>query len=226
MRKKKVSRLQAGAIAAGILLILLILWDMRVVIRQVIQSGNPEIMRQYFGTLGWKGVVILFLLQMIQVITSLIPALSLQAAAGASYGLMAGTALILAGMTAGNMIVYLLAQRLLDQLGETSRIKQLLNRFDQFMDGRNKNLWCFLMFLLPILPNLVKPYLAAVTEIRRRVFLISCSVGSVIPVMAGAVIGNLIVEGKLISAGLVAVVAAVLAGIAVILVRRHPITEK
>lgn len=76
------------------------------------------------------------------------------------------------------------------------------------------------MFLLPILPNLVKPYLAAVSDIRWPVFLFTCAVGSIIPVLAGTLIGNFLIEGRMREAVIVAVVA-VIAAVGAMLWQKH-----
>ncbi len=206
--------------AAGVLLIVLAVVDFLPAINQLLKSGDEQAIRQYFEALGINGVLFLILLQAVQVMTSLIPALSLQAAAGASYGPLIGTAVILIGMVLGNGIVYLFAERLLDQLSPQSRIAQMLDRFHHWLAGKNKELYCFVMFLLPILPNLVKPYLAAVSDIRWPVFLFTCAVGSIIPVLAGTLIGNFLIEGRMREAVIVAVVA-VIAAVGAMLWQKH-----
>lgn len=169
---------------------------------------------------GLEGVLFLVLLQMVQVITSLIPALSLQAAAGASYGPLFGSLVILAGMVLGNGLVYLLAEKLLGQLSPESKISRSLGRFHHWLAGKNKELYCFLMFLLPILPNVVKPYLAAVSDVRWSVFLFCCGAGSIIPVLAGTLIGNFLIEGRTREALIVAI-AAVIASILAALIQKR-----
>ena len=72
--------------AAGVLLIVLAVVDFLPAVNQLLKSGDEQAIRQYFEALGINGVLFLILLQAVQVMTSLIPALSLQAAAGASYG--------------------------------------------------------------------------------------------------------------------------------------------
>ena len=203
--------------AAGVLLIVLAVVDFLPAVNQLLKSGDEQAIRQYFEALGINGVLFLILLQAVQVMTSLIPALSLQAAAGASYGPLIGTAVILIGMVLGNGIVYLFAERLLDQLSPQSRIAQMLDRFHHWLAGKNKELYCFVMFLLP---NLVKPYLAAVSDIRRPVFLFTCTVGSIIPVLAGTLIGNFLIEGRMREAVIVAVVA-VIAAVGAMLWQKH-----
>ena len=84
--------------AAGVLLIVLAVVDFLPAVNQLLKSGDEQAIRQYFEALGINGVLFLILLQAVQVMTSLIPALSLQAAAGASYGPLIGTAVILIGM--------------------------------------------------------------------------------------------------------------------------------
>ena len=168
-KQRKWNRLQGIAAIAGVLLLALAAGDF-------LPAGNALLK---------SGVLFLILLQMVQVITSLIPALSLQAAAGASYGPLFGALVILAGMVLGNGLVYLFAEKLLAQLSPESKISRLLERFHHWLAGKNKELFCFLMFLLPILPNVVKPYLAAVSDVRWSGFLFCCGVGSIIPVLVG-----------------------------------------
>ncbi len=76
------------------------------------------------------------------------------------------------------------------------------------------------MFLLPILPNVVKPYLAAVSDVRWSVFLFCCGAGSIIPVLAGTLIGNFLIEGRTREALIVAI-AAVIASILAAWVQKH-----
>ena len=127
---------------------------------------------------------------------------------------------ILAGMVLGNGLVYLFAEKLLGQLSLESKISRSLERFHHWLAGKNKELYCFLMFLLPILPNVVKPYLAAVSDVRWSVFLFCCGVGSIIPVLAGTLIGNFLIEGRTREALIVAI-AAVIASILAALIQKR-----
>ena len=212
-KQRKWNRLQGIAAIAGVLLVVLAALDFLPAVNALLKSGDEQAIRLYFRALGLKGVLFLILLQAVQVITSLIPALSLQAAAGASYGPLLGTIIILTGMVLGNGVVYLFAEKLLGQLSPKSKITRMLERFRHWLAGKNKELYCFLMFLLPVLPNLVKPYLAAVSDVRWPVFLFSCALGSIIPVLAGSLIGNFLIEGRMREAMMVAL-AAVLAALA------------
>lgn len=77
------------------------------------------------------------------------------------------------------------------------------------------------MFLLPILPNVVKPYLAAVSDVRWSVFLFCCGVGSIIPVLAGTLIGNFLIEGRTREALIVAIAAVIASILAALIQKRH-----
>ena len=215
-KQRKWNRLQGIAAIAGVLLLVLAALDFLPAVNALLKSGDEQAIQLYFRALGLKGVLFLILLQMVQVITSLIPALSLQAAAGASYGPLFGSLVILAGMVLGNGLVYLFAEKLLGQLSPESKISRSLERFHHWLAGKNKELYCFLMFLLPILPNVVKPYLAAVSDVRWSVFLFCCGAGSIIPVLAGTLIGNFLIEGRTreaLSVAIAAVIASILAAL-------------
>lgn len=123
-------------------------------------------------------------------------------------------------MVLGNGLVYLFAEKLLGQLSPESKISRSLERFHHWLAGKNKELYCFLMFLLPILPNVVKPYLAAVSDVRWSVFLFCCGAGSIIPVLAGTLIGNFLIEGRTREALIVAI-AAVIASILAALIQKR-----
>ena len=94
-KQRKWNRLQGIAAIAGVLLLVLAALDFLPAVNALLKSGDEQAIRLYFRALGLKGVLFLILLQAVQVITSLIPALSLQAAAGASYGPLLGTIIIL-----------------------------------------------------------------------------------------------------------------------------------
>ena len=89
-KQRKWNRLQGIAAIAGVLLLALAAVDFLPAVNALLKSGDEQAIQLYFRALGLKGVLFLILLQMVQVITSLIPALSLQAAAGASYGPLFG----------------------------------------------------------------------------------------------------------------------------------------
>lgn len=89
-KQRKWNRLQGIAAIAGVLLLVLAALDFLPAVNSLLKSGDEQAIQLYFRALGLKGVLFLILLQMVQVITSLIPALSLQAAAGASYGRYSG----------------------------------------------------------------------------------------------------------------------------------------
>ena len=90
-KQRKWNRLQGIAAIAGVLLLVLAALDFLPAVNALLKSGDEQAIQLYFRALGLEGVLFLILLQMVQVITSLIPALSLQAAAGASYGPLFGS---------------------------------------------------------------------------------------------------------------------------------------
>lgn len=223
MKKKwKTSWLQLSAIGLGVFLLGVIVVDFYPVISQVIRSGDRQLIQAYFQNQGWQGIVVLCLLQVVQVITSLVPALSLQLAFGVTLGPLVGSFLCVLAMTAGNMLVFFLAEKILASLHESSILAKSVKKFDQFLETKNKDTLCFFMYLLPILPNLVKPYLAAAAKIKPAVFLVSCTLGSIIPVLAGVLIGDLLFAHQWIQAGLVLLCSAILVILAYFFQKKHP----
>jgi len=71
-------------------------------------NATKEEVRESIGELGIRAYIVVFILAMLQVVFTFIPAEPLHVVAGISFGLIKGVAVCFAGILAGNTIIFLL----------------------------------------------------------------------------------------------------------------------
>lgn len=146
-------------------------------------DGVKAFFRQYRG----ESVLIYIAAQIIQVVVCVIPGQWLQIAAGLAWGFWGALALSLAGAAAGSVIAYFLA-------GILGRDAMHLffgeEKFSQYVERLNsKKAWIvtFLVYLIPGLPKDLCCYVAGISEMKLRPFLIVSLIGR-IPGMTGSIL--------------------------------------
>jgi uncharacterized membrane protein YdjX (TVP38/TMEM64 family) len=113
---------------------------------------------------GWRGPLLLILLQILQVVIAPLPGQALGLAAGSIYGPWLGLFYALVGLALGRGLALWLARRFGRPLVERLASKRTLERLDRRTRRRGPAFF-FLIFLLPFLPDDAACFIAGLTEL-------------------------------------------------------------
>ena len=167
-----------------------------------------------------QSIFIYLAAQIMQIIICVIPGQALQFAAGYVYGFWMGYVWSFVGALLGTIISYYLAKILghdaMHMIFGEERIQELLVKFS----SKKAMILVFLFYLIPGLPKDICSYVAGLSEMKIKPFLIISLVGRSPAMMGSLLIGRLVDTGGYTGAIIIAVIAIVLFSLGVIM-RKH-----
>ncbi len=164
---------------------------------RVLKSGNEKEIADYLSNAGkLDGMLCTIVLQMVQVISIVIPGMPIQIAAGMVYGAFRAFLFTYFGYVSANVIVFAVARHIGTGLVENISFKKksswLENKFKTIRPEFVVSLAC----LMPAVPNGIVPYLAARTQITYINFTLAVAMGSGIPILLSCLTGHFILKGN------------------------------
>lgn len=201
MKQSKI--IAIAAIFVSAVLIFILGRDLIPLLRQVIaSSGNETEMKQYIEAYGARGVPLLIGLQFLQVMIPLLPSSPVQILGGLCYGIFLGALLSLIGFIAGHSLLFIAMRKLggsfagtPDKPRESRAIKWIMEK----SAFRTEEL-IFLLYLLPMFPNGILPFIFARTKISYGKYL-ACMFAAMVPAtIICTTVGDRLAEGDLITA--------------------------
>lgn len=184
------------------------------------QFSSIEKIEAFFAEYKTQSIFYYLALQIIQVVICVIPGQGLQFAAGYMYGFWMGYVWSLVGAFIGTVISYYLAKILghdaMHMIFGEERIKELLIAFN----SKKAMVLVFLFYLIPGLPKDLCSYVAGLSEMKLKAFLIISLVGRSPAMMGSLLIGRLVDIGGYTGAIVIAAIAVILFSAGVILRKR------
>lgn len=171
-------------------------------------SGRIQL-ETFFSDNAFWGVVLFLLLQIIQVVVALIPGGIIQIIAGVAFGGFWGTVLSVVGLLVGTYIVFVLVRKfgrpVVDAFIDSKGVKQ----FSFLNDSKKLELAVFILFLIPGVPKDTLAYLAPLTKIKLRTFIVLSTLARIPAIIMSCVFGSSLGDGEILKA--VIIFAAILA---------------
>jgi uncharacterized membrane protein YdjX (TVP38/TMEM64 family) len=161
-------------------------------------------------------ILIYLLLQIIQVVISVIPGQILQFAAGYIYGFVLGTVLSLVGVALGTIITFYLAKVLGKDAMHVLFGEERISKFVQILNSKKAYIFLFIFFVIPGLPKDLLTYAAGISEIRLKPFLILSLVGRAPALMVTIAMSRMLYNGSYIELVLLIIISVILFGIGII----------
>lgn len=174
---------------------------------------------------GSKSVLILFAMQVLQIVTSVLPAAPIQILAGLTFGSLYGTGICLLGYVAGNGIMFLFSRKVRQvvslKITLPGRKKAKPKwEFSFLKSAENKPMLAFLLALIPGIPNGILPYLFSKTDITLPRYLLSVFLAGIPTIYLSCFAGERIANGDIMTAVAIAGALLLMAGVVVLLNKR------
>ena len=181
------------------------------------QFSDFEQVEAFFDEFKTESILVYIGLQILQIIICVIPGQALQFTAGYMYGFWMGYIWSFVGALIGTVISYYIAKILghdaMHMIFGEERINELLNKFN----SKRAMVLIFLFYLIPGLPKDLCSYVAGLSEMKLKPFLIISLVGRSPAMMGSLLIGRLVNTGGYTWAIIIAAVAIILFILGVIL---------
>lgn len=174
------------------------------------QFSNMENVNALFKEYKAESVAVYLAAQILQIIICIIPGQWLQFAAGYMYGFWIGYLLSLVGAAIGTVLTYYIARLLghdaMHLIFGEERIHQQL----ETLNSKKAVVLVFLIFLIPGVPKDLCNYVAGLSEMKLKPFLLVSLIGRSPGMMGSLLIGLSIESGRYIGAGVIAAAAIIL----------------
>ncbi|MGN0704915.1 MAG: TVP38/TMEM64 family protein [Lentihominibacter sp.] len=182
--------------------------------------SNMENVNALFREYKAESVLFYIGAQILQIVICIIPGQWLQFAAGYIYGFWLGYLLSLVGAAIGTVFTYYIARFLghdaMHLIFGEEKIHQMLNT----LNSKKAVVLVFLIFLIPGVPKDLCNYVAGLSEMKLKRFMVVSLIGRSPGMMGSLLIGLSIVSGKYVGAGVIAAVAVVLFVLGIIFRRK------
>ena len=214
-KKPKASRLLKLFLRAAlvILALLLIYFELREhlpTVIHILKHGNAAELEEYVRSQGSNSLLTLVLLQTIETVAIVLPALPVYLCAGIIYGAVKGTIICFITNFILCDILFIFGKRMksiqaeFSAAGKTSRIEALLQKTTHPIRA------VFLLWLLPILPGGVIPLLCAQTKLTLREFNKGMAAGSLLSMAFSVTCGSFMLGTDLRTVGALIAFCAVI----------------
>lgn len=137
--------------------------------------SSPEEFRLYVEEKGWVARIVFVLLMAFQVVAALIPGEPLEIAAGAAFGSIEGTVLVLAGIALGSTVVYFLVKQIGVRMVEVFFPMEKIHSLSFLQNKRKLELILFLLMFVPGTPKDLITYFVGLTPLKAKHWLILCT---------------------------------------------------
>ena len=187
---------------------------------------DPELRAQfiaYADSLGIFGYILMFGIQLVQVVVAIIPGEPAELMAGALCGGLGGLALCLAGSALASAAIFTVMRRFGQKLLARLFPKKKLDEFGFLADSRRLDTVTLILFLIPGTPKDMLTYVAGTTRMPMARFLIISTFARIPSVVSSTFIGANMLSGNLRAAVILLLVtfAIGLAGIFI----REPVID-
>jgi len=166
--------------------------------------------KEYLLQYKAASILIFMLLQIIQIVISVLPGQVLQFAAGYIYGFPFGILWSLIGIALGTIITFYLAKFLGKDAMHVIFGEEKITRFINVLNSKKAYTVIFVLFLIPGIPKDLISYAAGVSEINLKPFLILSLVGRSPALIATIAMSRLLYNGDYIWLGIFIFIIVVL----------------
>lgn len=174
------------------------------------EEGRVELIHQVRGN-GAKGVLILLLLQLLQVIVAWIPGEVVQIVAGLIYGPFGGMLIILAGCVLSSILIFALVHKLGAPFVQSMVSTKWLDKLEGFEQSGKLRTTVFVLFLIPGIPKDTLTYLVPLTNMPMREFVLTANIARIPGVATSTFAAASLARGDYLQAFLLFCVAAAIA---------------
>ena len=165
------------------------------------------------ANMGLNGVIITLGLQVLQIIVAIIPGQPMEVIAGMLYGTWGGMLLCLVGILIGSTVVFYLTRKIGMNFIQIFFDKEQINKIKRkkiFKNTKKLELFMFIMFVIPLVPKDIFIYLAGISPISPKKFMLITTVARIPGLFITVFAGNNLSEGNFIIAAVLVIVFLIL----------------
>jgi len=165
-------------------------------IRELQTPEYQEVFAAWITELGFRGVFVLFCIQILQVIVAPFPGGPVQILSGVVYGTWGGLGIMMAGWVAATVLIFSLVRRFGLPLVKRILGEDALNTWSFLANEKKASLVVFILFLIPGLPKSFLVYLGPLTKLSMFQFTLISVVARFPALLSSTAMGDAAMQGN------------------------------
>lgn len=182
-------------------------------------AALPDLLRQYKG----RSALVLMGLQILQVIICIVPGQPIQIAGSYLFGVAGGYLISITGAVIGATIAFYLAKLLGKDSLELFFDKDRIEDYHRKLNSGKGLLAVLIIYLIPGIPKDLTAYVAGISNMQIRPFLLVSTVGRTPPMLGSLMLGHFVNTRNYIGIGILALLTVII--LAVCLIKRKQIVQ-
>jgi len=180
---------------------------------------NPEEFKAFIDSFGQWGFLMMLFIQIFQVVVALIPGEIVETLSGMLYGWFGGFIFCSIGIAIGQVIIFSAVKFFGKDIVEHAAGSKAMNKFKFLQDEKKLKSIIFFLFFIPGTPKDLITYIAPLTKIKLRDFLIITLIARIPSVISSTYGGSALAEQNFLKAAIIYGVIAVFSIIGIIIYR-------
>lgn len=193
-----------GLLAAAVLVLILIVFliihffgDSFATLWHLLKNGDQDELQAYLNSQNEaSGLLSVFLLNVLQVISIFFPGMIIHVVAGVIYGWWKAFIACYLGFVFGNVLVFYFARRFSSVISSIMNLEKKQSWITEKINSTKPGFVFALACMIPGIPNGFIPYFASRTDIRTYQYAESVAVSSWIQILSNCVIGHFLIRGE------------------------------
>ena len=147
-------------------------------------------------SLGFRGVLILLGIQVLQIVVAVIPGGPVELIAGAAYGAFGGFAIIVSGCIISSTLIFFLIRKFGLPLLRRFFGEKDLNTWMFLKDTQKVSRVVFILFLIPGTPKDLLTWLCPLTKLSLPLFIVVSTLGRIPAILSTTIMGDSMIQGN------------------------------
>ncbi len=187
-------------------------------------AKNPEQFRSFIENKGVLGPLVFIGIQILQIVFAFIPGEVVEVGAGYAFGPWFGLLLCLIGVFVATVIIFYSTKTFGKKIASSIIENERVNRLKFLNNSKKLEMVMFILYFVPGTPKDVITYMAGLTSINPKMFIIISVFARIPSIITSTYVGHTLVKKDYIATFLIFIITGVV-GIAGIYVY-HKFTEK
>ncbi len=174
----------------------------------------------FISSLGFLGVVLVFAIQVLQIIVAFLPGEAIELLAGVLYGGFFGFLICVLGCLLASSLVFWFSRRFGVKLVNRFFSEKKLENFHFLQESNKLDVTVFLLFLLPGTPKDLLTYVVGLSRMHMSRFLLLSTLARVPSIATSTFLGSAVIQGEWVQAAILFFVTAAIGLIGIFLRER------
>ena len=192
-------------------------------IQDISTRKGQEAFREYITSLGIKGTLLLFLLQVLQIFLVVLPGEPFEVLAGMCYGSVGGTIFIFTSVFITTVLIYFLIkkykEKYLYNFFERKRIQKIMNS-KWYKNPKKTESILIVLFFIPGIPKDLLIYMGPLLNIKPLRFILIATFARFPSVISSTLVGSNIIYGEWETILVIYIITAIFTALSIFLLNK------